>query len=1251
MHRRSLIQMAGSMPCGLLLAILAAPQPADAQQTGRVLYSASAPLQTETGSPTASAAVVPPNNAADSSSTTPATSAAQPSAPTTAAQASSAPQPNGSQTAKPEDSGSSPPPASPGSLTPADAEALAGTLKQRLEQVQADEQLAAETKEALIKYYQQAIADLERARALAETAASFRQRVNAAPQLLEAAKREKEQRSAGTPPSDAIDLSELSYEQLLSYKQQVESDLAAATARRTQLVAEVNKRATRRKELPQLISSLKAQIEQAVAASTAAPAGLDAAVQEAQNWANTARLHAMAMELASLEAEMRAYDAEAQLLPLQVELAQMAESRLQQLLRQADEELAERRKNRILSYRIDFSQLDPPDSPPFDRIAQWLGLQQTTRETASNQSEHDVLTWQEIAQENAALQAALAELQKDLEQWRERRGKMEVRVEGRDESVGGFNTWVGLMLRKQRMELPDESTLEALLRSYQQKIDQADSLLFDLEDALGDLRQIREHLNGELSAEQQHLLELSEEILTGMRTDVNDYLTDLYEMADVLDQTIQFVREYRKFIDEHVLWIRSSSRLGLPHLSQSVEAFTWLVSAENWASAVQLLWADIRTAWWAYALVLTTVMWLVLYGSRLRRKLAELSQKAAKGSCTKFSLTGESTLLTLLLALPLPLLLWGLAWRFRTAAGVEGNPRGAAEFLRAWAAGLEMAAIAVVPMETLRQICRSNGLGDKHFGWDSQITALLKTNLRWLIDISLPLIGVMGVLQSTSSTSWAESLGRICFLVLMVILSLFLAQVFRPRQGIFSRFISEHPNGWLARLRYVWYSAIVAGPLLLAMASAIGYHYTAQRIANHLSSTAWMIVALVIVYSLLSRWLLLSRRKLMIAQARQRLEEAAQRESSSDAPPRPADSEEVNLVAINEQTRRLLFSFAMTAGLIGAYYIWSDVLPAISLLNRFELWQVQGATPDETVAITLAHLILVIPIVVLVTIAARNVPGLLEIFLQHLPITKAAKYAITTLVRYCIVALGIILVASTIGLRWSSVQWLVAALGVGLGFGLQEIFANFVSGLILLFEQPIRVGDIVTVDGVTGTVSRIRIRATTIVNWDRQELIVPNKDMITGKLLNWTLGDTTNRITLNVGVAYGSDIVRACEVVGRICQEHEAVLKDPPPMVTFESFGDSSLNIVVRAYLQSLENRLRTIHELHQAIYLAFAEEKIEIPFPQRDLHIRSLDERLARLLAETGHEQRAATAHRPVDPATDNQPDDTDNPLTRNDS
>jgi potassium efflux system protein len=181
-------------------------------------------------------------------------------------------------------------------------------------------------------------------------------------------------------------------------------------------------------------------------------------------------------------------------------------------------------------------------------------------------------------------------------------------------------------------------------------------------------------------------------------------------------------------------------------------------------------------------------------------------------------------------------------------------------------------------------------------------------------------------------------------------------------------------------------------------------------------------------------------------------------------------------------------------------------------------------------------------------------------------------------------------------------------MGLGLGFGLQEIFANFISGLIILLERPIRVGDVVTIGAVTGVVSRIHMRATTIIDGDRKELIIPNKEFITGQVLNWTLTDPVNRVAINVGVAYGSDTAQTAKILQKIAHDHPQVLDDPSPNVSLESFGNSSLNFVLRCFLPNLEKRGTVITDLHIAIERELRKAGIEMSYPHHDVNLRVVD-------------------------------------------
>jgi potassium efflux system protein len=451
----------------------------------------------------------------------------------------------------------------------------------------------------------------------------------------------------------------------------------------------------------------------------------------------------------------------------------------------------------------------------------------------------------------------------------------------------------------------------------------------------------------------------------------------------------------------------------------------------------------------------------------------------------------------------------------------------------------------------------------------------------------------------------------------MLICGVFLIRIGKPRSGVFSGYLARHPGGWADRLRYLWYVSFFIGPFALCGLSLAGFHYTAQRLAMLLHTNAMTLVSLLMLFLMLERWLLLSRRKIMIAQARQRLEDALRRNPASEAITSAVDSQ-LDLAEVNAQTRRLVSSLIVFAAIVAGAFIWSGVLPAVNVLNAVELWNVQGNLPNERVPITLADLLMAIPIVVMTIVFARNVPGLLEIaLLQYLPLENAVRYAISTLCRYAILLLGLVLTLRTGGVHWVNVQWLVAALGVGLGFGLQEIFANFVSGIILLFEQPVRVGDVITIGDLTGSVAKIRMRATTITDWDRKELIIPNKDLVTGRLLNWTLSDTTNRIVIPVSIAYGADTEKACNLLREICEAHPDILHDPPPTAMFEGFGDGTYNLMIRAFLASLETRIQTRHDLLTRIASRFAEERISISFPQRELHLKSVPESLARLMRD----------------------------------
>jgi potassium efflux system protein len=575
--------------------------------------------------------------------------------------------------------------------------------------------------------------------------------------------------------------------------------------------------------------------------------------------------------------------------------------------------------------------------------------------------------------------------------------------------------------------------------------------------------------------------------------------------------------------------------------------------------------------------------------------------------------------LTVLAALLWPAVAWYVGWRLTLAAE-------ASDLCRALGPGLTETARVFLALELLRLVCSPQGLGEAHFGWSTSATKALRHNLRWFTLPALLLMCGAVTMAWQENDAWDASLGRACFMAGLLCFSWALHRVLRPGGAVFRAMIAPRSGGWIQRFRYIWYPLCILTPTVLAIMAAAGYHYTARQLTIRLILTAYVLVGGIVCRSLLLRWALVNQRRLAIEQAKQR-RAAAQNEinAGEEAADLPASTlPERDLAAINTQTRRLVEYALGVASVLLIWCAWVDVLPALSNINA-TVWtttvnvthemptgydNVMKAVSDEVVRnVKLGDLFLAVIILATTVIAAKNIPGLLEMaILQHLPVDASARYAVATVCRYLITVAGLLFSCGIIGLGWSKVQWLVAAMGLGLGFGLQEIFANFISGLIILFERPVRVGDIVTIEGVTGVVSRIRMRATTITDGDRKELIIPNKEFITGRVLNWTLTDQINRVVINVGVAYGSDTQKAAEILMKIAQRHPIVLDDPPPRVSLESFGDSSLNFVLRCFLPNMDNRGTVIHELHMAIDREFRAAGIEMPYPTHDIHVRSID-------------------------------------------
>jgi len=225
---------------------------------------------------------------------------------------------------------------------------------------------------------------------------------------------------------------------------------------------------------------------------------------------------------------------------------------------------------------------------------------------------------------------------------------------------------------------------------------------------------------------------------------------------------------------------------------------------------------------------------------------------------------------------------------------------------------------------------------------------------------------------------------------------------------------------------------------------------------------------------------------------------------------------------------------------------------------------------------------------------------------SRMPLQQGVPSAMSTLIHYLFLVIVLIMALAALGMEWSQLTLLTGALGVGIGFGLQSVVNNFVSGLILLFERPIREGDVVEVDTIIGEVRRVGMRSSTVATFQGAEVVLPNSILASQRLVNWTLSARQRRVDITVGVQYGSDIPTVRELLTNVAATHPDVLRQPKPVAFFLDFGESALQFQLCFWVPRFDVHMQMKSEVAAKVAAALQEAGIAIPFPQRDLHITS---------------------------------------------
>jgi len=1075
----------------------------------------------------------------------------------------------------------------------------AAALQSRIEQLQESSAYDEATRSAALENYRRALANLAASDGYNEAAERFRQSITEAPAEAERLRASVAERRDADPLAGLAVSQKSTIAAIDELLQQERVSEASARTTVTELRQKLTTEETRPQAARARFTLANAELR-AVIDTISQPDGADEPeiVREARLAVRQSTAAALRAEIQMLDQEILSQPVRIVLLQAQTDEAAQKLARQQARVRALQTTLSERRRNetdRVLA-ELGVEALGADASHPL--------VEQVIREIRefANELNQLTVTVEALTQSNDAAERQLEEMRQRYERARSRL------------DVAGIRQALGHYLAQERRELPAPIDYRREQKLREDQIAAASIRNIGLGERWRAIRDVESYVDGRLLLVPNdeglvlrpalaQLVESQSGVLQQLIRLHRSYLRKLADNGYTQSQLFEVISRYRDFLDEHLMWVRSRGTFGwsdVVALPGDLMAFLapgrWVDAASVFAD--RLLRSPLQIA---AALLLLLYYW---QRASLHARLDGTSAKVNKPSEDRFSSTIMAVLLTVLLTLPWPVFVAA------TGYGIASEPR-ADEASRAIGLGLYYVSLMLLVLLWFRMLCTPGGVAVGHFRWAPEGVATLRRQLDRLALVLVPPTFVLLVNREFDEPAVSSGLNQIMLVILAGGLTLFVYRLLRPSGGIaqgLPRRPGSKPMVGYPRLFIVLGTLI---PLAVGVMSLAGFMYSAGMLLKKLLYSVLLFIGVSILRELIVRWLLVVKRRLLLREALQR-REAAAREASGEAVAtdeglESAENALEDIASLDADTRKLINVALVITTILGIAGIWSSVLPALGIFSDITLWHYVATIGGEDTLrpVTLIDLMVAGIVIVITIVSTRNIPSLIEIVMRQRPSIKpGSRLAFSTLARYTIAVIGIGATLSIIGVNWSKLQWLVAALGVGIGFGLQEIVANFISGLIILIERPVRVGDVVTVGDVSGTVSRVQIRATTIRTWDRTELLVPNKEFVAGRVLNWSLSDEITRLYLTVGIAYGGDVETALRLIEEAAKEHPDVIADPAPFVTFEAFGDNALVLGLRCFVQDLEIRLQTLTDLHRAINRKFQDAGLVIAFPQRDLHL-----------------------------------------------
>lgn len=710
-------------------------------------------------------------------------------------------------------------------------------------------------------------------------------------------------------------------------------------------------------------------------------------------------------------------------------------------------------------------------------------------------------------------------------------------------------------------------------------------------------------LNTNYNPLQEKLLNSQQILLSKLIEGYDMYLNELSKLKLSYEQLRQQYITIKNTLNEHLFWVPNAAYVSKIWFIDVYRSAHWLINQAPWQQIPRSLTEQSELwSWWIILVVLSLVS-QDLVAPKFRTYLKQWAALVGNVTQDKFIFTFKALVGSIAYSAvwPFPIISAGFI--------LYVSPHN---FVQAGGAAVIATGLIYLLYRFYYLLSLDNGVLTAHFKKSRTFIEKFQLRLRHFMLLAIPLVAIMAFTEVLDTSLVRNSLGRGAFIIFCLLLIGFYKDVLIIIKKLNTSKTFEQKNKKLLH-KLLWLIMFLV-PCATAALAIFGYYFTAFQMLLQLQVSLILGIGFLLIYELIQRWMLIERRRIAFDRAKaKRAEIIAQREKGELTTNDLIDNYEepiVDLDTISSQSLGLVHSLLLLAFFASLIGMWSQTHTALfSFLDSITLWTSSATINgmEQQIPITLKSLLSGLIIVGFSLMIATNLPGLLELMLlQRLDLSPGTGFAITTVSRYLVVFFGTLVSFSTLGMEWSKLQWLVAALSVGLGFGLQEIFANFISGLIILFEKPIRIGDTVTIRELTGTVSKIQIRATTIIDWDRKEIIVPNKAFITEQLVNWSLSDPITRVIAYIAVARDSDPAKVEAVLYQAVKECSDALLTPEPEVWFAGFGQHTQNYEVRAYAKDMSSRWPLRHSLHKRITKKLKENDLELAYPQLEVHVKS---------------------------------------------